>query len=164
MKRFFLFTLLIQFHLLLVGSFLNVYSQSERLQFKHFTPDDGLSSSSVTCFLQDYKGFMWIGTYYGLNRYDGLDFILSLIHISEPTRLGMISYAVFCLKKKERASTCFNPKAKHFSIFFMILKTAMNYPISISLTLLKILKGTFGLEHSGMVFIVLMIIRGNGIL
>src|SRR5665648_497825 len=24
--------------------------------------------------------------------------LLSLIHISEPTRLGMISYAVFCLK------------------------------------------------------------------
>src|SRR5450759_4466289 len=28
---------------------------------------------------------------------------LSLIHISEPTRLGMISYAVFCLKKKKLA-------------------------------------------------------------
>jgi len=28
------------------------------------------------------------------------DLYLSLIHISEPTRLGMISYAVFCLKKK----------------------------------------------------------------
>src|SRR5450759_5860879 len=27
-------------------------------------------------------------------------YVLSLIHISEPTRLGMISYAVFCLKKK----------------------------------------------------------------
>ena len=27
---------------------------------------------------------------------------LSLIHISEPTRLGMISYAVFCLKKKNK--------------------------------------------------------------
>src|SRR5450756_522945 len=26
-------------------------------------------------------------------------YLLSLIHISEPTRLGMISYAVFCLKK-----------------------------------------------------------------
>src|SRR5450759_5547166 len=26
---------------------------------------------------------------------------LSLIHISEPTRLGMTSYAVFCLKKKK---------------------------------------------------------------
>src|SRR5450759_2307907 len=30
------------------------------------------------------------------------DQILSLIHISEPTRLGMISYAVFCLKKKKK--------------------------------------------------------------
>src|SRR5450756_2125706 len=29
-------------------------------------------------------------------------FYLSLIHISEPTRLGMISYAVFCLKKKKQ--------------------------------------------------------------
>src|SRR5450756_1640400 len=28
--------------------------------------------------------------------------MLSLIHISEPTRLGMISYAVFCLKKKNK--------------------------------------------------------------
>src|SRR5450756_2483486 len=31
--------------------------------------------------------------------YRGEGFALSLIHISEPTRLGMISYAVFCLKK-----------------------------------------------------------------
>ena len=30
---------------------------------------------------------------------------LSLIHISEPTRLGMISYAVFCLKKKKKNYT-----------------------------------------------------------
>src|SRR5450756_325547 len=30
---------------------------------------------------------------------------LSLIHISEPTRLGMISYAVFCLKKKKNNKT-----------------------------------------------------------
>src|SRR5450756_3041431 len=32
---------------------------------------------------------------------DMADWALSLIHISEPTRLGMISYAVFCLKKKK---------------------------------------------------------------
>src|SRR5450756_907596 len=30
-----------------------------------------------------------------------LALFVSLIHISEPTRLGMISYAVFCLKKKK---------------------------------------------------------------
>src|SRR5665648_1102413 len=28
-------------------------------------------------------------------------YYLSLIHISEPTRLGIISYTVFCLKKKK---------------------------------------------------------------
>src|SRR5450756_3045363 len=36
----------------------------------------------------------------GEMRLEGSD--LSLIHISEPTRLGMISYAVFCLKKKKK--------------------------------------------------------------
>src|SRR5665648_1246602 len=36
---------------------------------------------------------------------------LSLIHISEPTRLGMISYAVFCLKKKKHHIN--KPKNNH---------------------------------------------------
>ena len=36
-----------------------------------------------------------------LDRGLSLELLLSLIHISEPTRLGMISYAVFCLKKKK---------------------------------------------------------------
>src|SRR5678816_2660659 len=34
-------------------------------------------------------------------RYRGVPVGLSLIHISEPTRLLSISYAVFCLKKKK---------------------------------------------------------------
>ena len=51
---------------------------------------------SVTCQdLLTLKYFERIKLVAGPN---GLD--LSLIHISEPTRLGMISYAVFCLKKK----------------------------------------------------------------
>src|SRR5450756_2366911 len=38
-----------------------------------------------------------------------LDELLSLIHISEPTRLGMISYAVFCLKKKKKHKSKMEP-------------------------------------------------------
>ena len=34
-----------------------------------------------------------------------LDLLLSLIHISEPTRRTPISYAVFCLKKKKESSS-----------------------------------------------------------
>src|SRR5674536_339276 len=45
-------------------------------------------------------------------------FWLSLIHISEPTRLLSISYAVFCLKKKKKKPTknlnvCTPNKKKH---------------------------------------------------
>src|SRR5678809_1385413 len=40
---------------------------------------------------------------YALEGYnlDVVDYLLSLIHISEPTRQAEISYAVFCLKKKK---------------------------------------------------------------
>ena len=41
------------------------------LTFTHQSIDDGLSSNSVRALLQDKKGFMWIGTARGLNRYDG---------------------------------------------------------------------------------------------
>ena len=39
--------------------------------------------------------------------------MLSLIHISEPTRLGMISYAVFCLKKKKQKQKQKQKKMSH---------------------------------------------------
>ena len=37
---------------------------------------DGLSQQDVECILQDKQGFIWIGTYDGLNRYDGNSFLL----------------------------------------------------------------------------------------
>lgn len=36
--------------------------------------DRGLSNNSVRCIFQDHNGFMWFGTYDGLNRYDGYNF------------------------------------------------------------------------------------------
>ena len=39
--------------------------------FSHVTVRDGLSNNSVFSILQDDLGFMWFGTFSGLNRYDG---------------------------------------------------------------------------------------------
>jgi signal transduction histidine kinase/ligand-binding sensor domain-containing protein/CheY-like chemotaxis protein/AraC-like DNA-binding protein len=36
--------------------------------------EQGLSNNAVRCIYQDHKGFMWFGTYDGLNRYDGYGF------------------------------------------------------------------------------------------
>jgi len=42
---------------------------------RFLTMNDGLSSNSVLSIIQDNKGFMWIGTSNGLNRYDGYNFV-----------------------------------------------------------------------------------------
>lgn len=42
-----------------------------QLQFDHIRVKDGLTSDSITAIVQDTYGFIWIGTKYGLNRYDG---------------------------------------------------------------------------------------------
>ncbi len=36
--------------------------------------ENGLSNNSVTCIYQDRFGFLWVGTYDGINRYDGYNF------------------------------------------------------------------------------------------
>jgi two-component sensor histidine kinase/ligand-binding sensor domain-containing protein len=56
---------------------LQLHAQEIRdIPFKHISVTDGLSVSNVNCFLHDSKGFMWIGTANGLNKYDGYNFIV----------------------------------------------------------------------------------------
>lgn len=40
----------------------------------HYSSRNGLTQNTVTCMLQDQAGFMWFGTWNGLNRFDGYNF------------------------------------------------------------------------------------------
>ncbi|MFH2113072.1 MAG: two-component regulator propeller domain-containing protein [Spirochaetota bacterium] len=46
-------------------------TNGERFSFRHLNSDDGLSGDSVFCMLQDSLGYLWLGTFSGLSRYDG---------------------------------------------------------------------------------------------
>jgi len=49
-------------------------TQSNNLRFEHLTIENGLSHNSVSCMMEDKKGYLWFGTEDGLNRYDGYGF------------------------------------------------------------------------------------------
>ncbi len=65
-------TLLFYFIIFLLST--NSFGQYQDIEFDHYTTNDGLSHGYVYCITQDSKGFIWIGTANGLNRFDGLSF------------------------------------------------------------------------------------------
>ncbi|HXG38408.1 MAG TPA: two-component regulator propeller domain-containing protein [Bacteroidota bacterium] len=51
-------------------------SQQRSLMFHRLSTEQGLSQSTVYSMLQDRQGFIWFGTRDGLNRFDGMQFIV----------------------------------------------------------------------------------------
>ena len=47
---------------------------ADQTVFRHYGVGDGLSQSQVTAQVQDLGGYMWLGTEYGLSRFDGHQF------------------------------------------------------------------------------------------
>ncbi len=46
-------------------------SQTKEIIYKTITLNDGLTQSTVLCAHQDAQGYIWLGTYDGLNKFDG---------------------------------------------------------------------------------------------
>ena len=78
MKRLLLFGVLCLMQMLACFS----YANSGRL----YTSND-MSSSLIRCIIQDKYGFIWVGTNYGLNRFDGYKFSTYLCNPADTTTI-----------------------------------------------------------------------------
>jgi ligand-binding sensor domain-containing protein/signal transduction histidine kinase len=86
---------------------LPLFDKADR-RFTRILPD-GLSQTRVTNIVQDGHGFMWFGTQYGLNRFDGYNFKVFMHEADNPNSLsGSYIYSLF----KDRSGAlwigCFN--------------------------------------------------------
>ncbi|MDR2948919.1 MAG: response regulator [Prevotella sp.] len=61
------------FPIILLLSFIHNLN-AQQFEFSHLDNTDGLSNNQVECIFKDSRGFLWLGTNMGLNRYDGINF------------------------------------------------------------------------------------------
>ncbi len=52
----------------------SIIAQTKPIKFNRITSSNGLSQNKASAIVQDYDGFIWIGTEDGLNKYDGYNF------------------------------------------------------------------------------------------
>src|ERR1700730_1837849 len=64
------------------------FAQTQQLHFDHLGTADGISELNPNCILQDSRGFIWIGTADGLNRYDGSKFKIFRNDNKDPESIG----------------------------------------------------------------------------
>nr|WP_183560390.1 two-component regulator propeller domain-containing protein [Mucilaginibacter sp. SP1R1]MBB6149343.1 signal transduction histidine kinase/ligand-binding sensor domain-containing protein/DNA-binding response OmpR family regulator [Mucilaginibacter sp. SP1R1] len=63
-------------------------AQNQSIKFDHFGTHDGLSQININTIIQDHRGFIWIGTRNGLNRYDGYKFTTYRYDSNNPASLS----------------------------------------------------------------------------
>src|SRR5208283_1995439 len=120
------------------------------IKFTRLSKEDGLSQTKVMQIVQDNQGFMWFGTQYGLNRYDGYSF---KVFKHEPGRTNSLSgvyiYALF----KDRSGSLWVGCGEFLDKFD---------PVTESFTHYRIAKGTedeavpvihISQDHTGMLWL-----------
>lgn len=57
------------------------WAQTSEIEFRRIPMDEAFASSQVNCIMRDSRGYVWMGTQYGMVRYDGFRFSVFL-HIN----------------------------------------------------------------------------------
>ncbi|MGK2863168.1 MAG: ligand-binding sensor domain-containing protein, partial [Chitinophagaceae bacterium] len=86
----------ILFLTLIFGLKQDCIAQSENLRFEHIGIEEGLSGERVSAIMQDSKGYIWFGTWDGLNKYDGYTFIKYRFDPFDPNSISQnFIYTIF---------------------------------------------------------------------
>lgn len=87
----------------------------QNIKFEHYNDNDGLSHNSVRHIVQDEKGFLWLGTFSGLNRFDGYEFKSYLSSSSESN--GMYNDDITVLELDDSLNNLWIGTRKGLSLF-----------------------------------------------
>ncbi|WP_321334164.1 two-component regulator propeller domain-containing protein [uncultured Bacteroides sp.] len=88
---------------------------SIEIRSKQITIADGLANNSVRYFLQDSKGFMWLGTLNGLSRYDGSSFIS--FYPSPDKTLSLQDGRVYDMEEDKKGFLWINFSSEQYSCY-----------------------------------------------
>jgi ligand-binding sensor domain-containing protein len=99
------------------------------IRFYRTATGDGLSQIRVSQIVQDDQGFMWFGTQYGLNRYDGYRFKVFLHDPADPSSLsGVYITALF----KDRSGVIWVACNQFLDKYDPVTETFVHYQIQAS--------------------------------
>lgn len=138
-----------------------VIASANGLPIRSLGIEDGLSNNAVTCIYQDYRGFMWFGTYDGLNRYDGYNFTIYRNRIGDPQSL--ITNSVYSIEGDEqhnlwiggqKGACIFDPvKSAFTTLSYLPVSEATPNPLRDNVHVIKSIRNgnvLVGTNHTGL--------------
>jgi signal transduction histidine kinase/CheY-like chemotaxis protein/ligand-binding sensor domain-containing protein len=78
------------------------HAQKPAFKFKNLSTAQGLSINNASCVLQDQKGFIWIGTREGLNKYDGYTFTVYRNNHEDSSSIS--GNFIWCMKEDKQGN------------------------------------------------------------
>ncbi len=85
---------------------------SQEYNYKHYTVEDGLSSSEVYSAFQDSKGYMWFATDAGVSRFNGYEFK------NYDSKDGLTDNTVFLIREDSKGRIWFGTFNKKLCYFY----------------------------------------------
>ena len=68
-----------------------LFSQTNTFVFKSYNVDNGLSDNYVEQVFEDSRGFVWMATHNGLNRFDGHSFKTLELKTGDPVLRNFVT-------------------------------------------------------------------------